>query len=71
MPTAAVRPTPEHGLMLACKYNRPPAMTTMDKVFDPRSYEPKWQRTWREQDLFRAEAPSERPSFWTTTRSPT
>jgi valyl-tRNA synthetase len=36
---------------------------TMDKVFDPASYEAKWQAYWREHDLFRAEAPSDRPSF--------
>ena len=35
----------------------------MDKVFDPASYEGKWQAYWRERELFHAEAPSERPSF--------
>ncbi|HEX2222622.1 MAG TPA: valine--tRNA ligase, partial [Thermoanaerobaculia bacterium] len=35
----------------------------MDKRFDPASYESAWQRRWRERDYFRAEAPSERPSY--------
>ncbi len=35
----------------------------MEKVFDPAAYEAKWQRWWRERDLYRVEAPSERPSF--------
>ena len=35
----------------------------MDKRFDPRSYEQKWQRRWTERGYFRAEAPSQRPSY--------
>ncbi|HXT50204.1 MAG TPA: valine--tRNA ligase [Thermoanaerobaculia bacterium] len=35
----------------------------MEKVFAPASYEAKWQRFWRERGFYRAEAPSERPSF--------
>ncbi|HEV8631330.1 MAG TPA: valine--tRNA ligase [Thermoanaerobaculia bacterium] len=35
----------------------------MQKVFDPVAYEARWQRYWREGSFFRAEAPSERPSF--------
>ncbi len=36
---------------------------TMDKRFDPASYEPRLQRWWEERGFFRAEAPSERRSF--------
>ncbi len=36
---------------------------SMDKRFDPKTYEPKWQRLWAEQGLFVCEAPSARPSF--------
>ncbi|HVT19202.1 MAG TPA: valine--tRNA ligase [Thermoanaerobaculia bacterium] len=39
----------------------PPA--ELDKRFDPRSYEPAWQRRWAESGIFRAEAPSRRPPF--------
>jgi len=35
----------------------------MEKVFDPAAYEAKWQHWWRERGLYRAEAPSDRPSF--------
>jgi valyl-tRNA synthetase len=35
----------------------------MQKSFDPASYEEKWQRAWSEEGYFRAEAPSDRPSF--------
>jgi valyl-tRNA synthetase len=35
----------------------------MDKRFDPRSYEARWQRRWAEMGLFQAEAPSEKPRF--------
>jgi valyl-tRNA synthetase len=35
----------------------------MDKRFEPRSYEQKWQRHWAEKDFFRVEAPSDKPSF--------
>ena len=35
----------------------------MQKVFDPAAYEAKWQRFWREGGFYRAETPSERPSF--------
>ena len=37
--------------------------TEMEKVFDPATYESKWQQFWRERDFYRAEAPSDRPSF--------
>ena len=43
-------------------YNTHP-MDEMEKVFEPAAYEPKWQRFWRERGFYRAEAPSERPSF--------
>jgi len=36
---------------------------SMDKTFDPASYETKWRRWWSERDLFRAEAPSDKPPF--------
>jgi valyl-tRNA synthetase len=35
----------------------------LDKRFDPRTYERKWQRRWSESGIFRAEAPSARPPF--------
>ena len=35
----------------------------MDSRFDPASYEGRLQRWWSERGFFRAEAPSERPSF--------
>jgi len=35
----------------------------MPKVFDPASYERKWQAYWREHGFFKAEAPSEKPRF--------
>ncbi|HVS02746.1 MAG TPA: valine--tRNA ligase [Thermoanaerobaculia bacterium] len=35
----------------------------MDKVFDPGSYEPRWQAFWRERGYFVAQAPSERRPF--------
>jgi valyl-tRNA synthetase len=35
----------------------------MDKRFEPASYEQAWQRVWREKGWFRAEAPSDKPSF--------
>jgi valyl-tRNA synthetase len=35
----------------------------MDKRFDPQSYEQKWQKRWAEEDVFRVEAPSDKPSF--------
>ena len=35
----------------------------MEKVFAPNAYEAKWQSFWRERGFYRAEAPSERPSF--------
>jgi valyl-tRNA synthetase len=35
----------------------------MDKRFDPKSYEAKWQAWWAEQGFFVCEAPSEKPSF--------
>jgi len=35
----------------------------MDKRFEPRSYEQKWQMHWAEKDYFRVEAPSDKPSF--------
>jgi valyl-tRNA synthetase len=35
----------------------------MDKRFEPQSYEQKWQRHWAEKDVFRVEAPSDKPSF--------
>jgi valyl-tRNA synthetase len=38
-------------------------METMEKVFDPAAYEPKWQRYWREHDFYRAKAPADRPTF--------
>jgi valyl-tRNA synthetase len=37
----------------------------MEKRFDPRSYEPKWQRLWAEMGIFKAEAPSDKPRFCT------
>ena len=37
--------------------------TEMDKRFDPHSYEAAWQRRWAEKGYFRAEAPSDRPSY--------
>jgi valyl-tRNA synthetase len=36
---------------------------SLDKRFDPRSYERAWQRRWAESGIFRAEAPATRPSF--------
>jgi valyl-tRNA synthetase len=48
------------------KLSGPPAPTRpaeLDKRFDPRSYEPAWQRRWAESGIFRAEAPSRRPPF--------
>src|SRR5436190_2287441 len=36
---------------------------SMDKRFDPKTYEPKWQSQWAEQGLFVCEAPSAKPSF--------
>ena len=41
----------------------PSQSAEMDKRFDPRSYEPKWQRTWAEMGIFKAEAPSDNPRF--------
>ena len=38
-------------------------MEPMQKHFAPETYEPRWQAFWREQGIFRAEAPSDRPSF--------
>jgi valyl-tRNA synthetase len=38
-------------------------LMTMDKAFDPAGYEAKWQAYWREHELFRAEAPSDKPRF--------
>jgi valyl-tRNA synthetase len=35
----------------------------MEKVFEPGAYEAKWQSFWRERGFYRAEAPSDRPSF--------
>jgi valyl-tRNA synthetase len=35
----------------------------MEKRFEPASYEQVWQRRWTERQLFRAAAPSQRPSF--------
>src|SRR5262245_2294477 len=35
----------------------------MDKRFEPKSYEQVWQRRWAEKEYFRAEAPSDRPSY--------
>jgi valyl-tRNA synthetase len=35
----------------------------MDKNFDPAAYESKWQKHWAEMQYFRAEAPSDKPSF--------
>jgi valyl-tRNA synthetase len=35
----------------------------LDKRFDPRAYEGKWQRRWSESGIFRAEAPSARRPF--------
>jgi valyl-tRNA synthetase len=35
----------------------------MEKTFDPSAYEQKWQRWWSEKDLFRAAAPSDKPSY--------
>jgi valyl-tRNA synthetase len=35
----------------------------MDKRFDPKSYEGKWQAAWAAQRIFVCEAPSEKPSF--------
>jgi valyl-tRNA synthetase len=35
----------------------------MDKRFEPRSYEQKWQKRWAEKDVFRVEVPSDKPSF--------
>jgi valyl-tRNA synthetase len=39
------------------------AGVAMDKRFDPASYEQAWQRRWAERGYFRAEAPSDRPSY--------
>jgi len=36
---------------------------SMDKRFDPKTYEPKWQSRWAEQGIFVCEAPSAKPSF--------
>ena len=41
----------------------PSGAAEMDKRFDPHSYEEKWQRHWAETGIFRAEAPSRKPSF--------
>src|SRR5687767_3512228 len=38
-------------------------MEPMQKHFAPETYEPRWQAFWREQGLFRAEAPSDKPGF--------
>ena len=35
----------------------------MDKRFEPASYEQAWQRRWAAKGYFRAEAPSDKPSF--------
>ncbi|HEV8582171.1 MAG TPA: valine--tRNA ligase [Thermoanaerobaculia bacterium] len=35
----------------------------MDKRFDPAAYEQVWQRRWAERGYFRAEVPSEKPSY--------
>ncbi len=35
----------------------------MDKRFDPRSYEPAWQRRWAERGFFQVDARSEKPPF--------
>jgi valyl-tRNA synthetase len=40
-----------------------PEMPEMDKRFEPRSYEQKWQKRWAEKDVFRVEVPSDKPSF--------
>jgi valyl-tRNA synthetase len=39
------------------------AGSELDKRFDPHAYERAWQRRWAESGIFRAEAPSTRPSF--------
>ena len=36
---------------------------SMDKRFDPKSYEGHWQKRWAEMGIFVCEAPSARPSF--------
>jgi len=38
-------------------------MESMDKVFDPASYEGKWQRWWSERELFKARAGATEPSY--------
>ena len=38
-------------------------MDTMDKVFDPASYEGKWQAWWSERQLFKARAGGAEPSY--------
>ena len=38
-------------------------MEPMQKHFAPETHEPRWQAFWREHALFRAEAPSDKPSF--------
>jgi len=38
-------------------------MSEMDKRFDPRSYEARWQRFWAEGEFFVCPAPSERPPY--------
>ena len=35
----------------------------MDKRFDPKSYEPRWQREWAAKEYFVSESPSERPPY--------
>jgi valyl-tRNA synthetase len=35
----------------------------MQTRFDPKSYEPRWQREWAERGWFRAESPSARPPY--------
>ena len=35
----------------------------MDKRFEPGSYEQAWQKRWAEMGIFKAESPSEKPSF--------
>ncbi len=38
-------------------------MESMDKVFDPASYEGKWQRWWSDRELFKARAGAAEPSY--------
>jgi valyl-tRNA synthetase len=49
--------------MALTEIQAPSQSAEMDKRFDPRSYEPKWQRLWAEMGIFEAEAPSDRPRF--------